>query len=141
MKLNYPCNTVAHGLARRQFLGTLAAGAGAMVGGLGAFTSQAMAALAVNTSTRGRMALFIGKSPVGGHHVAEAHLGSQARPLRPAGVLAHWPLPTSGCAAGELFSSRPSKERHGARGTVLQAPRQTSATLPVIATPDPERPP
>ena len=44
MPLHYPCNTIAHGLARRQFLGTLAAGAGAMVGGLGAFTSPAMAA-------------------------------------------------------------------------------------------------
>ena len=45
MNLSYPCNTAAHGMARRQFLGSLAAGASAMVGGLGAFTAPAMAAL------------------------------------------------------------------------------------------------
>ncbi len=44
MKLTYPCNTSEHGIARRQFLGTLAAGTGAMVGGLGAFTTPAIAA-------------------------------------------------------------------------------------------------
>ena len=48
MTLHYPCNTMAHGFARRQFLGTLAAGAGAMVGGLGAFTSPAMAWMSGN---------------------------------------------------------------------------------------------
>ncbi|MFO0978381.1 MAG: DUF1501 domain-containing protein, partial [Planctomycetaceae bacterium] len=44
MVLRYPCNTAAHGIARRQFLGTMAAGAGAIVGGLGAFANPAIAA-------------------------------------------------------------------------------------------------
>lgn len=44
MSLKYPCNTAAHGLARRRFLGTMAAGAGTMVGGLGAFANPGIAA-------------------------------------------------------------------------------------------------
>jgi hypothetical protein len=43
MALHYPCNTMAHQVARRRFLGTLAAGAGTMVGGLGAFAAPAIA--------------------------------------------------------------------------------------------------
>ena len=40
MNVNYACNSAEHGIARRQFLGTLAAvGAGAMTGGLGVFSS------------------------------------------------------------------------------------------------------
>lgn len=45
MSLRYPCSSTEHGIARRQFLGTLAAGAGAMVGGLGVFNSPAVASM------------------------------------------------------------------------------------------------
>lgn len=45
MNVDYACNSFEHRLARRQFLGTLAAaGAGAISGGLGVFSSPAMAA-------------------------------------------------------------------------------------------------
>jgi hypothetical protein len=45
MKCKYACNSSEHVLARRQFLGSMAAaGAGAIVGGLGAFTRPAAAA-------------------------------------------------------------------------------------------------
>jgi hypothetical protein len=44
MNVNYACNSAEHGIARRQFLGTLAAaGAGMMTGGLGVFSSPAIA--------------------------------------------------------------------------------------------------
>jgi hypothetical protein len=44
MNVNYACNSAEHAIARRQFLGTLAAaGAGAMTGGLGVFSSPAIA--------------------------------------------------------------------------------------------------
>jgi hypothetical protein len=44
MNVNYACNSAEHGIARRQFLGTLAAvGAGAMTGGLGVFSTPAIA--------------------------------------------------------------------------------------------------
>lgn len=44
MQAKYACNSAEHGIARRQFLGTLAAaGAGAMTGGLGVFASPAIA--------------------------------------------------------------------------------------------------
>ena len=44
MNVNYACNSAEHGIARRQFLGTLAAvGAGAMTGGLGVFSAPAIA--------------------------------------------------------------------------------------------------
>ncbi len=45
MTLRYPCSSNDHNVARRQFLGTLAAGAGAMVGGLGVFGTPALASL------------------------------------------------------------------------------------------------
>lgn len=45
MTLRYPCSSSAHGIARRQFLGTLAGGVGAMAGGLGAFNTPAVASL------------------------------------------------------------------------------------------------
>lgn len=38
MDARYACRSAEHGMARRQFLGTLAAGAGALTGGLGALT-------------------------------------------------------------------------------------------------------
>jgi hypothetical protein len=45
MNVDYACNSFEHRLARRQFLGTLAAaGAGAITGGLGMFSSPAIAA-------------------------------------------------------------------------------------------------
>ncbi|HEY3392960.1 MAG TPA: twin-arginine translocation signal domain-containing protein, partial [Lacipirellulaceae bacterium] len=44
MNVRYACNSAEHGIARRQFLGTLAAaGAGVMTGGLGVFSSPAIA--------------------------------------------------------------------------------------------------
>jgi hypothetical protein len=44
MNVDYACNSAEHAIARRQFLGTLAAaGAGAMAGGLGVFSSPAIA--------------------------------------------------------------------------------------------------
>ncbi|MSR66447.1 MAG: DUF1501 domain-containing protein [Pedosphaera sp.] len=43
MKCNYACGSMEHGIARRQFLGTLAAGTGAVVGGLGWFAQSAAA--------------------------------------------------------------------------------------------------
>lgn len=43
MLARYACQSSEHLLARRQFLGTLAAGAGAVAGGLSAFTQPAMA--------------------------------------------------------------------------------------------------
>lgn len=43
MSLAYPCNSMAHTVARRRFLGTIAAGAGGMLGGLGAFTTPTFA--------------------------------------------------------------------------------------------------
>ena len=44
MKINYACRSAEHGMARRQFLGSMAAtGAGMMAGGLGVFSSPAMA--------------------------------------------------------------------------------------------------
>ncbi len=43
MKCHYSCKTAEHLIARRQFLGGLAAGAGVVVGGLGALTSPAAA--------------------------------------------------------------------------------------------------
>ncbi|MCA9046075.1 MAG: twin-arginine translocation signal domain-containing protein, partial [Planctomycetaceae bacterium] len=47
MKVPYACGSQEHLLARRGFLGTVAAGAGAVVGGLNVFSeSQAMAELA-----------------------------------------------------------------------------------------------
>ncbi len=45
MSLRYPCRSTEHGIARRQFLGNLAAGAGAMVGGLGVFNTPALASM------------------------------------------------------------------------------------------------
>src|SRR5688572_19924126 len=45
MNVNYACGSVEHKIARRQFLGTMAAaGAGAMTGGLGVFSNPAIAA-------------------------------------------------------------------------------------------------
>jgi hypothetical protein len=44
MHARYACQSGAHGLARRQFLGTLAAGTGAMLGGLGTFAQPAFSA-------------------------------------------------------------------------------------------------
>ncbi|MDZ4685902.1 MAG: DUF1501 domain-containing protein [Planctomycetaceae bacterium] len=44
MHARYACQTSEHGIARRQFLGTLAAGAGAMAGGLSFFTQPAVSA-------------------------------------------------------------------------------------------------
>lgn len=44
MKINYPCRSFEHRIARRQFLGTMvAAGAGTVVGGLDAFATPAVA--------------------------------------------------------------------------------------------------
>lgn len=43
MNINYACSSIEHRVARRQFLGSMAAGAGMMVGGLGVFTSRAAA--------------------------------------------------------------------------------------------------
>ena len=44
MTINYACQSSSHGLARRGFLTTVAAsGAGAVIGGLGAFTQSALA--------------------------------------------------------------------------------------------------
>lgn len=43
MKCNYSCNTEEHAIARRQFLGGLAAGTGIAVGGLGYFAQPASA--------------------------------------------------------------------------------------------------
>ncbi len=43
MKINYACSSIEHLVARRQFLGNMAAGAGMMAGGLGVFTSRAAA--------------------------------------------------------------------------------------------------
>ena len=43
MKCNYACGTSEHTIARRQFLGQVAAGTGAVVGGLGALASPAAA--------------------------------------------------------------------------------------------------
>ena len=43
MSIEYACNTAEHGMARRGFLGTMAAaGVGTMTAGLGAFTQQAV---------------------------------------------------------------------------------------------------
>ncbi len=42
-KIDYACGSEEHGMARRNFLGTMAAGAGAMAGGLGSFVSPAAA--------------------------------------------------------------------------------------------------
>lgn len=44
MKLTYPCGSGTHGIARRRFLGAVAAGAGAVVGGLDAFGSPGISA-------------------------------------------------------------------------------------------------
>ena len=43
MKCTYACGSVEHVVARREFLGSLAVGSGAVVGGLGLFTQPAMA--------------------------------------------------------------------------------------------------
>ncbi len=43
MKCSYSCKTEEHVLARREFLGGLAAGAGAVVGGLSVLTSPSAA--------------------------------------------------------------------------------------------------
>ena len=43
MNINYACGTDEHTMARRSFLGTMAAGAGAVVGGLGAFANPGIA--------------------------------------------------------------------------------------------------
>lgn len=43
MNVNYACNSVEHRMARRQFLGSAAVGAGMLAGGLGVFTSRAVA--------------------------------------------------------------------------------------------------
>ena len=44
MNVNYACKSAEHGIARRQFLGTMAAvGAGAITGGLGVFSNPAIA--------------------------------------------------------------------------------------------------
>src|SRR5688572_32478736 len=44
MNAHYACRSVEHGIARRQFLGTMAAaGAGFMTGGLGVFSNPAIA--------------------------------------------------------------------------------------------------
>jgi hypothetical protein len=43
MNCNYSCGSPEHQIARRQFLGTLAAGAGTVVGGLGWFAQPAVA--------------------------------------------------------------------------------------------------
>jgi hypothetical protein len=43
MNVNYACGSSEHGIARRQFLGTIAAvGAGAVTSGLGVFASPAV---------------------------------------------------------------------------------------------------
>lgn len=41
---SYACNSAAHTLARRNFLGSLALGTGAVVGGLGTFAQPAVSA-------------------------------------------------------------------------------------------------
>lgn len=43
MNVQYACQSPEHRIARRQFLGTMAAGAGAIVGGLGVFSNPAVA--------------------------------------------------------------------------------------------------
>ena len=44
MNANYACKSAEHGIARRQFLGTVAAaGAATVTGGLGVFTNPAIA--------------------------------------------------------------------------------------------------
>jgi uncharacterized protein (DUF1501 family) len=43
MNINYTCGTDEHTMARRSFLGTMTAGAGAVVGGLGAFANPGIA--------------------------------------------------------------------------------------------------
>ncbi len=43
MKINYACRSAEHGVARRQFLGSMAASAGLMAGGLGVFSSPVIA--------------------------------------------------------------------------------------------------
>jgi hypothetical protein len=44
MKCNYACGSVEHAIARRQFLGSIALGTGAVVGGLGSFATPSVAA-------------------------------------------------------------------------------------------------
>jgi len=44
MKCTYACGSVEHAIARRQFLGSLAIGAGAVVGGLGSFATPTVSA-------------------------------------------------------------------------------------------------
>ncbi|MBM3875913.1 MAG: DUF1501 domain-containing protein [Verrucomicrobia bacterium] len=56
MKCDYACGSAEHTIARRQFLGSLAAGAGAVAGGLGAFAAPPVSAsLAKNQK---RMVVF-----------------------------------------------------------------------------------
>ena len=52
MKCTYACGTDEHIIARRQFLGGVAAGAGAVVGGLGIFASPASATQLVKDQKR-----------------------------------------------------------------------------------------
>jgi len=52
MQCHYACNSKEHRVARRQFLGTLAAGTGAVVGGLGILTRNAAAEELAKTQKR-----------------------------------------------------------------------------------------
>lgn len=53
MSVNYACMSPEHGIARRRFLGTMAAvGAGAMTGGLGVFTNPLIAQQLVSDQKR-----------------------------------------------------------------------------------------
>jgi hypothetical protein len=53
MKIRYACNTKAHRIARRQFLGTMAAaGAGVVTGGLGMFSNPSIASQLVSGQKR-----------------------------------------------------------------------------------------
>lgn len=52
MSLRYPCGSASHHLARRNFLGSLAAGAGAVAGGMGIFTSPQISAAMASQQKR-----------------------------------------------------------------------------------------
>lgn len=52
MSLRYPCGSASHQLARRSFLGSLTAGAGAVAGGMGIFTSPHISAAMASQQKR-----------------------------------------------------------------------------------------
>ena len=51
----YACNSAEHTLARRNFLGSLALGTGAVVGGLGTFAQPAVSAALANPQNMGEL--------------------------------------------------------------------------------------